>query len=171
MKIFFLLSYKFLFYLILFFSLSFNLSASESFNINVKNSVKGAPITVGVPFPIGALSSPDNIKLVDINGNEIPSQITEVSRWLPLEESVKWVWVFFFSTGENQYELQYGSDISRAPISGPKIKIKNNQRKGQTSYIDTGVLKFSISVILSSNFLFETSIKKYFAFILYFLNQ
>ena len=86
----------FSFYFLLFFGLSFNLLASESFSINVKNSVKGAPITVGVPFPIGALSSPDNIKLVDSNGNEIPSQITEVSRWLPLEESVKWVWVFFF---------------------------------------------------------------------------
>jgi len=105
----------------------------------------GAPITVGVPFPIGVLSSSDNIRLVDSSGNEIPSQITEVSRWLPAEESVKWVWVFFFSTGEDQYELQYGSDTSRSPISGPKIKIKNNQRKGKTSYVDTGVLKFSIS--------------------------
>ena len=145
MKTFFLLPLKSLCYLLLFLSVSYNLSASESFNINVKNSVKGAPITVGVPFPIGALSSPDNIRLIDNAGNEIPSQITEVSRWLPKEESVKWVWVFFFSTGEDKYELQYGRDISRLPISGPKIKIKNNQRKSQTSYVDNGVLKFSIS--------------------------
>ena len=145
MKLYFLLPLKLLYYFLLFFSISFNLFASKSFNINVKNSVMGAPITVGVPFPIGVLSSSDNIRLVDIKGNEIPSQITEVSRWLPSKESVKWVWVFFFSTGENQYELQYGSDISRSSISGPKIKIKNNQRKNQTSDVDNGLLKFSIS--------------------------
>ena len=151
MKTFFLLPLKSLCYSLLFLSVSYNLSASESFNINVKNSVKGAPITVGVPFPIGALSSPDNIRLIDNAGNEIPSQITEVSRWLPKEESVKWVWVFFFSTGEDKYELQYGRDISRLPISGPKIKIKNNQRKSQTSYVDNGVLNLvyqSLTMVL-----------------------
>ena len=138
------LSY-FIMFFYLFFGIANNSFASESFNINIKNSVEGAPITLGVPFPVGALASPDNIRLVDFDGNEIPSQITEVSRWLPSEESVKWVWVFFFSTGQQQYKLQYGPEVIRAKISGPKIKIKNNQRKGQTSYVDSGILKFNIS--------------------------
>ena len=145
MKIYILFTFKLLYYFLLFFSISYNLSASKSFKINVKNSIEGAPITIGVPFSLGELASSDNVRLVDNKGKEIPSQITEVSRWLPLKESVKWVWVFFFSTGDNQYELQYGSDISRSPILGPKIKIKNNQRKNQTSHVDNGILKFSIS--------------------------
>ena len=145
MKKFILLHYKLSFYFFLFFSLSFTLTASKSLKLNIKNSAQGAPITIGVPFSIGELASSDNVKLVDKKGNEIPSQITEVSRWHPKMESVKWVWVFFFSTGDDQYELKYGSDISRSPISGPKIKIKNNQRKGRTSHVDNGILKFSIS--------------------------
>ena len=76
------LSY-FIMFFYLFFGIANNSFASESFNINIKNSVEGAPITLGVPFPVGALASPDNIRLVDFDGNEIPSQITEVSRWLP----------------------------------------------------------------------------------------
>ncbi|MGY8923767.1 MAG: hypothetical protein ACKVJR_08555, partial [Flavobacteriales bacterium] len=77
MKTFFLFPLKFVrYFLFIFLSISYNLSASESFTINVKNSVKGAPITVGVPFPIEALASSDNIRLVDRDGNEIPSQIT-----------------------------------------------------------------------------------------------
>ena len=128
MKIYILFTFKLLYYFLLFFSISYNLSASKSFKINVKNSIEGVPITIGVPFSLGELASSDNVRLVDNKGKEIPSQITEVSRWLPLKESVKWVWVFFFSTGDNQYELQYGSDISRSPILGPKIKIKNNQK-------------------------------------------
>jgi len=73
----------------LFFGITNNSFASEFFNINIKNSVEGAPVTLGVPFPIGALDSPDNVRILDLKGNEIPSQITEISRWLPSEESVK----------------------------------------------------------------------------------
>ena len=86
--------------------LSFNLFASKTLNINVNNDVKGAPITIGIPFPIDELESPDHVRLIDLNGNEIPSQVTEVSRWQPSEDSIKWIWVFFFSKGEKKYLLE-----------------------------------------------------------------
>ena len=101
-------------------------------------------ITLGIPFPKGELFSPDNIRLLDKNGNEIPSQTTEVTSWAPLDSSIKWVWVFFFSNGDQEYQLEYGEGVSKAPLKRPTIKIKNAQRKGQTTIVNTGPLQFDI---------------------------
>ena len=120
------------------------LFASDFIPIKIHKSAEGAPITLGIPFPKGELFSPDNIRLLDKNGNEIPSQTTEVTSWAPLDNSIKWVWVFFFSNGDQEYQLEYGEDVSKAPLKGPTIKIKNAQRKGQTTIVNTGPLQFDI---------------------------
>jgi len=134
---------KRLFLLVLIF-IAFNLSA-ERIPIKVDKSVEGAPLTMGIPFPQGVLLSPDNVRLLDENGNEIPCQTNQVTTWEPVDYSVKWLWVFFFSTGEEDYILEYGPNIRKAPIQGDKIKVKNAQRTGQSSYVETGPLRFTIS--------------------------
>ena len=118
--------------------------ASNLVPIKIHKSSEGAPITLGIPFAKGELFSPDNIRLLDKNGIEIPSQTTEVTSWAPLDNSIKWVWVFFFSTGDQEYQLEYGEDVKKAPLKGPTIRIKNAQRKGQTTIINTGPLQFNI---------------------------
>ena len=116
----------------------------EQIPIQIHNPSQGAPITMGIPFPQGALESPDHVRLLDQKGNEIPCQTTMVTNWEPLDFSVKWMWLFFFNTGDENYILEYGSDVRKMEISGDRIKIKNAQRSGQTTSVDTGPLRFSV---------------------------
>ena len=124
---------------------NFNIYGSDRIDIHIDRSVKGAPITMGIPFSQGSLQSPDFVRLLDKDGNEIPSQTTLVSTWEPIDYSVKWLWIFFFSTGDQDYTLEYGSEVRKGPIQGVKIKVKNAQRTGQTSYVENGNIRFSIS--------------------------
>lgn len=123
----------------------YSLSAAEQIPLTVNQSSEGAPITIGIPFAKGKLLSPDHVRVLDKNGFEIPSQSTLVTTWEPADFSVKWIWVFFFSTGETDYVLEYGPDVRKAEIKGDKIKIKNAERQGQASYVETGPLRFMIN--------------------------
>ena len=125
--------------------ISLKVHSTDSIRITVENSIEGAPLTLGIPFPQGKLLSPDHVRLLDKNGNEIPSQTNQVITWQPIDYSVKWLWVFFFSTGDDEYILEYGKSVRKAPIKGDRIKFKNAQRRGQSSYIDTGPLRFTIN--------------------------
>jgi hypothetical protein len=71
--------------------------AAARLPITVERSSPGAPVTFGVPFPKGVLASPDQLRVLTADGREVPSQITEVTTWAPVDPSVKWVWVFFFA--------------------------------------------------------------------------
>jgi hypothetical protein len=48
------------------------------------------PVMAGVPFPAGALWSADDVRLVDQNGKEIPSQKEVTGLWAP-EGSIQWL--------------------------------------------------------------------------------
>ncbi len=117
---------------------------SQQIPLTIDNASPGAPITLGIPFPVGALHSPDHVRVIGENGQEIPSQITEVTTWGPADNSIKWIWVFFFAGDESEYILEYGTDVHRAPIAGDKIKIINGQRPRQLTEINTGPLQFKI---------------------------
>ena len=54
---------------------------------------RGWPVTSGIPFPQGELISVDNIRILDGQGLEIPSQIGELAMWQ--DGSIKWVLVDF----------------------------------------------------------------------------
>lgn len=118
--------------------------SAQLINLRVDKASEGAPLTMGIPFAQGDLLSPDHVRVLDKAGNEIASQTTLVTTWAPLDYSVKWLWVFFFSTGDTEYMIEYGPEIRKMAITGDCIKIRNAQRKGQTSYVDTGPLRFSI---------------------------
>ncbi|MCM4160089.1 hypothetical protein FHG64_09675 [Antarcticibacterium flavum] len=112
--------------------------------ITVENNVKGAPITMGIPFPLGELYSVDNIRLLNNQGKEIPIQTTEVTTWLPADESVKWIWVFFFSEESANYTLEYGEGILPSRVSNGIISTNNMRPQGGIT-VNTGPLKFSIN--------------------------
>lgn len=118
--------------------------ASQQIPLMIEQNIPGAPITLGIPFPKGVLQSPDHVRLLGKNGKEIPSQITEVSTWEPADNSIKWIWVFFFSETSSNYVLEYGEDVVRAPITGDVVKMINRQRSRQSSEIDTGPLRLVI---------------------------
>jgi len=117
---------------------------AQKIPITIENASAGAPLTFGIPFPIGVLDSPDQVRVLNKNGKEIPSQVTEVSTWAPANQSVKWIWVFFFAENDDQYFVEYGKDISRAAIKGDIVKVINGQRPRQLTEVDTGPLHFKI---------------------------
>lgn len=112
--------------------------------ITIENNTEGAPITLGIPFPMDALFSVDNIRLLNAKGKEIQCQTTEVTNWAPVSESVKWVWVFFFTEKATEYSLEYGPDVVPAR-SKEKIISTNNMRPGGGIQVNTGPLSFAIN--------------------------
>lgn len=117
--------------------------SSNQVKITIDNNKIGAPVTLGIPFPKGELYSVDHLRLLTSDGIEIPCQTTEVTTWGPLDDSVKWVWVFFFSEKGSEYVLEYGDSI--VPIR-PKERIvsSNNMRPQGGIEVNTGPLSFSI---------------------------
>jgi len=118
-------------------------SNTKQIPIKIENNIIGAPITIGIPFPKGELFTVDNIRLLDSNGKEIACQTTEVSSWQPADESIKWIWVFFFSEKTSDYVLEYGNGV--IPIQAKeRIVSANNMRPRGGITINTGPLLFSI---------------------------
>ncbi|SHG01722.1 exo-rhamnogalacturonan lyase family protein [Pedobacter caeni] len=118
--------------------------AVEYVPIKVEKHVQGAPITLGIPIPNGALYSPDQVRLLNKKGKEIPSQITEVNNWMPLNNSIKWIWVFFFADADDSYMLEYGKDVKREDFKGDRVIIRNVQPMGSYTEVSTGPLNFKI---------------------------
>ena len=117
---------------------------TEQIPLTVDAHHPGAPLTVGIPFPKGTLQSPDHVRLLAEDGREIPAQVTEVTSWAPADDSVKWIWVFFFAGEEAEYLLEYGPDVRRAPITGDRLTVSNSQRQGGILEITTGPLRLQI---------------------------
>jgi hypothetical protein len=112
--------------------------------IKIENNKIGAPITIGIPFPKGELFSIDNIRLLNSKGKEIVCQSTEVSTWLPADNSIKWIWVFFFSEKTSDYVLEYGEGVSPMIASKRIISTDNMRPKGGIK-VNTGPLSFNIN--------------------------
>lgn len=119
------------------------LGAAERLPLRVERHTEGAPVTLGVPFPKGALRSPDHVRVLTAKGVEIPSQITEVATWMPADPSIKWIWVFFFAGPSDQYLLEYGEDV-RAALPPHRFTVVNNQREKGLIEVTTGPLRFVV---------------------------
>jgi hypothetical protein len=127
--------------------------AADRVPITIKQHVPGAPITMGIPFPKGALYSPEHVRLLSAAGDVVPSQVTEVTSWAPADSSLKWVWVFFFADEGDTYQLEYGDDVQRAPIPGDRVVFVNNQRPYGATEITTGPLRLQVAKRGSGGFL------------------
>jgi hypothetical protein len=99
------------------------------------------------------LQSPEHVRVLAADGDEIPSQVTPVTTWAPADSSLKWIWVFFFATEGDTYHLEYGSDVERAPIAGDRIRFVNNQRPYGSTSISTGPLRFEVNKGTGGGFL------------------
>jgi PcRGLX-like protein C-terminal alpha/alpha toroid domain/PcRGLX-like protein central beta sandwich domain/PcRGLX-like N-terminal RIFT barrel domain len=121
--------------------------------LRVERAQPDVPVTFGIPMPKGALDNPDHVRVLDATGHELPSQINEVSTWEPADPSVKWIWVFFFTTSGRDYILEYGPDVHRAPLKGPQLTLINNQRPYGGIDVTTGPLRFTVKKGDGSGFL------------------
>ncbi len=81
-------------------------------------TVNNAPMTLGVPFPRGALSDESNVRLVDEHGVEQPLQTRVTGKWSRYGP-VKWLLCDFTADldGEpRQWFLEYGPSIQRRQV-------------------------------------------------------
>ena len=112
--------------------------------IRVERPAEGAPLTFGIPFPKGVLHSPDQVRVLTVDGREIPSQITEVSTWEPADASIKWAWVFFFAEDTDRYVVEYGDRVRRGAPTGIRMVVRNSQRENGMVEVTTGPLRFTV---------------------------
>jgi len=112
--------------------------------IQVQQAENGAPVKFGIPFQKGELKSADHVRVLNSEGQEIAIQTTEVTSWLPADESVKWLWIFFFADDSEQYTVQYGEDVRQSVFTDSPIMFKNNQRDNGFAEIETGPLKIRV---------------------------
>jgi hypothetical protein len=114
--------------------------STESVTVTVENAEPGAPVKFGIPFPKGELYSQDRVRVLNARGEEIASQLTTVNTWEPADESIKWLWVFFFADESEQYQIEYGDRVQRTVVTDNPIDFKNNQRDNGFAEINTGPL-------------------------------
>ncbi len=106
-----------------------------------KVSVRGLPITAGVPFPMGVLADTVNLRLIALDQPgrpEIPFQVESIAKWSKWG-SIKWVHVSFtvdVEGGERRLGLEYGPDIN-TPATKP-MTVSFDAGKPQ---LDAGLLK------------------------------
>lgn len=108
--------------------------------ISVQHAESGAPVKFGIPFPKGELFSPDHVRVLNASGQEIPSQKTKVTTWEPADQSIKWLWVFFFADESEEYTVQYGENVRQTVFTENPLEFKNNQRANGFAEINTGPL-------------------------------
>ncbi|MEO5763591.1 MAG: hypothetical protein ABIR28_14915 [Vicinamibacteria bacterium] len=125
--------------------LASTLSSAESLRLNVDRVTTDAPVTFGVPFPKGALQSPDQVRVVNERGVEVPSQVTEVTSWEPADSSIQWIWVDFITEGSARYRLEYGAGIRRVATVPHALRVVNSQRPAGGIDVDTGAIGFHVT--------------------------
>lgn len=127
-------------------------SSGTKIPITVENNEVGTPQVFGVPIPQGELFSPDHVRVLNSRGTEIPSQITEVSTWAPADNSIKWLWVFFFTEEGDSYSVEYGDNIRNGRMYDERVLVNNNQRPTGEVEVNTGPLRFTVEKGLGGGF-------------------
>jgi hypothetical protein len=104
----------------------------------------GEPVTMGVPFPEGALKDVQNVRLLR-DGKEIAAQFRVTGLWLP-KGSVRWLLVDFqtdIRANETQrYVMEYGPGVRREASPASAVRVAQDDA-GYT--VDTGAAVFRIS--------------------------
>ena len=101
------------------------------------------PATFGVPLPQGVLFDPDQSRIVDARGNEVPSQRTVTATWSG-GGAIRWLLIDVILPVAAQTSplfLEYGADV-RAGQLKESVKI---DEAADTIAIDSGVARFVVS--------------------------
>ncbi|MFW6158157.1 MAG: hypothetical protein ACOC8E_02225 [Planctomycetota bacterium] len=101
----------------------------------------GQPVTSGVPLPEGRFDDVSNLRLVDVNGEEVPCQFTPTVRWWR-DRSVRWVLLDFQASisGNTLRPFHLRDDGPPKPIENPIAVTEDDDR----ITVDTGALRFGV---------------------------
>ena len=86
---------------------------------------RGLPVTVGVPFPRGALRDPHHVRLVDEECNGLPLQARVTGRWSRFG-TVRWLECSFVCNLDGNAKvlyLEYGDHIRPTPVDSMRIDV------------------------------------------------
>ncbi len=97
------------------------------------------PVSVGIPFPEGALGSSDQIRLLEKSRAEIPLQAHTLAHWA--DGSVRWALLDFLADGKDNCTVEYGREISRNQPDDPLTV--DQSRTGIT--VTTGPIRVEFS--------------------------
>lgn len=75
------------------------------------------PVSVGVPFPRGAVGSTTQLRLLDGRRRELPLQARPLALWP--DDSVRWALLDFEGDGREGLSVQYGRDVCPEPVPTP----------------------------------------------------
>lgn len=84
------------------------------------------PVSVGVPFPPGALGSENDLRLLGAEEDEIPMQARKLAEWP--DGSVKWALVDFQAQGPEDVVLECGRNVARAQPEAPLETVEDESK-------------------------------------------
>ncbi|HYG33558.1 MAG TPA: hypothetical protein VEC99_02160, partial [Clostridia bacterium] len=102
-----------------------------------------SPVTSGVPFPMGALSTNSNLRLLDEQGREVPLQFRVTATWR--DGSVKWALLDFQTkalAGESRHYTLEATETPKSSLSYQPLLVTN--ATGEIE-LNTGPLKLIFS--------------------------
>jgi hypothetical protein len=116
------------------------------------------PMTAGVALRMGAIYSPDNVRLLGPDGEEVPCRARARARW-PTDGSIRWLGLDFRANiarkGGERYTLEYGPEVTAAPVRGFTRSIAGMRSDrvadawvtdtGDAWWVNTGALYFNVS--------------------------
>ncbi len=87
----------------------------------------------GLPFPRGELRDASQIRIIDDEGREVPSQMDVVMEWY--DGSIRWALAGFTANPQGSYRVEFGPGVTRKEVPRPLIV---NEHQGRV-VVDTGV--------------------------------
>jgi hypothetical protein len=100
------------------------------------------PVTFGVPFPEGQLTSPDSLRMTGPNGQNIPIQVRQTATWF--DNSVQWVLIDAqapLPADKASYRMTWGVRTAQLP-AGAQVTWRETADR---LLVDTGELRFEVS--------------------------
>ncbi|HET6554400.1 MAG TPA: hypothetical protein VFG49_12785 [Dyella sp.] len=99
-----------------------------------RNGGTGSPVlaSVGIPFPPGRLTDPQQLRIIDAKGNEVPAAVQVMLRWHFKDDSIRAVRVqfrgtlagdeetFYFALGQPRKEEIAGWPYETGLVDGPQ---------------------------------------------------
>jgi len=99
------------------------------------------PATFGVPFPRGALSSAENVRVVTASGQEVPCVVRRTATWERRDGDVRWVLIECAVERNTKYFLEFGTQVKRSPVRS-SLSVSDTQ---DGIVVDTGPVRLTFS--------------------------
>jgi hypothetical protein len=103
------------------------------------DAVSGWPVTFGVPFPPGALSDTNKLRVLDRKGKPVPFQCEAAGRWGP-EGALKWVRFDALVNSSDGCLVEVTGAVNDAKT--PQMLVVDKQ--GDDMVVDTGVAVYRL---------------------------